>query len=842
MSSPTRLITLPLDGFRAILPWLDLHSLVLLFCTFDRRMQRLLCLPSTFSVLTIPRDSTIKQEPLRYFLSSIRNVDELVLGEVVQWSARSMSLLTTLNPLRLTANNGFLHSSVDEMVLELKKDPERADLREKLDFFQPSGFPDFARLTTRLEHLTIDIELNTTDPFSLPPTLTSFEWALSQTFPLYLAFHKVVNHARLLPSNLRSLSINKPVMSFVDIMDHFTGLEELKLKRMASFGSDSNDEYGSPKMLEWPSMRSTLRTLVWHSDCDNLTESLFSHCSIAASSLHSVDIDAREEKSPSPAAYWLFLPPTVYALRLAIPSPLADVLTFLPLQLHYLHLDTPKMPPALIEALYALNNLEELVLKASIEISASSDRSLSDEVLLLGLLPKCLKKLSIQCLSMVPLSNTESVEIPFSLSSLSLGTFALEDLDTLRDRAPRCCVTIEQRIQLMSSPNGQYILSKFKEHLSPVLNVAAFCNALSAYCASRHTYIQVAIALGTAVLPETTECEFIAKDIIRSRNVQIPAERLAEKAPLALLCPNLTAMTMQAWGAHNGNISLIAYPWAPPPKVVRLDFRDSIFKLNMSFFPATLTWLSSTASLSDSELNSTKWPFLALKHLDTPNWDLGYQTIGNKDQLEVFKATISNFPDFQIVPFLTSLRPESRPGTSLTLLYYVTGKMMSQKKSTDGVFVPGDWKGMRSVTNAILERLLASTIPPLSKPFEASQQSQDPQIQTDSTATQTIGRMVKSLSCDPTNVPLPLVHAPPEFENNAGFSFNNKAGFSFNNTASSPSAGAFSFNNSAASPSSSSSALFSAISIDAFPVGTNTNETGSSSAASTRKKVVRRPR
>lgn len=105
------LSSLPPDGLHPILHYLDLDSLVKLYVTFEKRLQRAMSLPSALPHLTISTTGKLPRAPVKYFLANIKSPRNLHFEKDVNWSAFTLPLLSALAPRHLTLNSGFLHSS-----------------------------------------------------------------------------------------------------------------------------------------------------------------------------------------------------------------------------------------------------------------------------------------------------------------------------------------------------------------------------------------------------------------------------------------------------------------------------------------------------------------------------------------------------------------------------------------------------------------------------------------------------------------------------------------------------------------------------------------------------------
>ena len=218
--SYSSLNTLPLDGIRPILSYLDLESLIKLFATFDRKIQVLLSSPNAFAYLRLePVSSSMPRTAYRYFVSSIRNVTHLELAKCVYWSPSSITLLLTLNPRHLEVGYGMLHRSVFEMLRDAKNFPSNEVLRSMAQNFDPNGIPNFLLLTPCLESLMLSA---TTflglQHLQVPSCLTKFK------APLRASLEAILQ----LPPHLTYLKL-RDFHPLEKLFDRFTKLESLTI-------------------------------------------------------------------------------------------------------------------------------------------------------------------------------------------------------------------------------------------------------------------------------------------------------------------------------------------------------------------------------------------------------------------------------------------------------------------------------------------------------------------------------------------------------------------------------------------------------------------------------------
>lgn len=145
--------TLPPDGIRPILKYLDLNTLARLFATFDRNITRQLSAPDAIFLLRIKKQKAPFAGLLRYFLSSVTNVVTLEFGNGVNITAEQLLLLKTLNPRHLKLKRQFLSFKTRALLAKFQMDPSEETLANIGAHLLPNGFPNLALLTPRLESL-----------------------------------------------------------------------------------------------------------------------------------------------------------------------------------------------------------------------------------------------------------------------------------------------------------------------------------------------------------------------------------------------------------------------------------------------------------------------------------------------------------------------------------------------------------------------------------------------------------------------------------------------------------------------------------------------------------------
>ena len=375
----TNLGALPIDGLRPIVHYLGIDDLTNLLCTFDRRIMKALSFPGVIPHLHLQQHhSRITHRLVQYTLSQVRNVTHLSLKNA-GWTPQSLDRLLTLNPLRLDIDDRGLYNSAKQLLESAAKDPTNTELRSQSSFLSPNGLPDFARLTTRLESLTLSLaDQIICDNILLPPTITSIGGDMKFSLSC-------------LPSGLRSLSLNNTDDSLNEALVHFTRLEKLSL---------TVPSYSLEEPIVFPE---TLPHVQFHRSayCADLV-------SCFPQSITRLDWNSPGE------------PPRTWPIGLRV--------------LNLLNFNSGSYT----RGLSLLDTLECLSIRSSISVSA--DEQVSDPtVLYLSLLPSSLKSISIVCYRFHPLSEASSITPRMSaLTSLIAQFLPIGDLPLFQKHAPLC--------------------------------------------------------------------------------------------------------------------------------------------------------------------------------------------------------------------------------------------------------------------------------------------------------------------------------------------------------------------------------------------------------------------
>ena len=801
MASNTELGNLPLDGMRPILSFLDLTSLVKLFATFDRKIQRLLSAPGAFTYLRILPIVTVPRAPLRYFLMSVNNVSHLEFANGVKWAAPTLSLLKTLNPCYLHLSPGFLHESVHALLMDLQSSPNDEHLRSLAKNMTDSLLPDFAQLTPRLESLllpTIGLIANTQRAFpletlktlSLPPSLTSLE----------SDFFDVPIDLSSLPPTLRSLSLPPPQnLDFATLFRRFQVLQRLTLLQRIT--NDPIEVCSSPPLSTFESITlieaipKSLLFLIIEADVELICALLRHPNALRNSTIAELGLinilnaninpDIEDPSHPDHKTIDLAaaLPLTLKAFSFLVPSIYVHRFTSAPTSLESLEFVVTSWAKTSLRNYYphkflmSATNLQSLTLSLdcligpslasledanptkggkSVEENDDDDDEEEEEeesvaihvdtqasLLPLNALPPSLKKLRLHRAGPLTLAGINA--LLSTLTSLSLPRMPLHLLAAFRMRLPDCKLRILKPILLLTSEDGLFLRQQFSEHFAPVLDPNAFAEALNRYCGIHKLKLSVKVEV-------PSDLDMSGRDGIKPnletktffyRMRTLASGPVAFKPHELILSKFLKQLCPEAT-TFDANLDFqdnIFHSLRLPITMTRLDLHNSLAFFLPSNLPKTLTWISARSTCSmiahGDMLHTVPWP-CRLKVLDTPKWTWPGHSIGYLRDLEVFKAKFEQVADYNVVELLTNaVSRKTRLNMKIGIVYDVSGSLVPDDE-VDGV-KDIDWKKMCSITEKVLKRLMASPMPAC-KPDDIGYNADAEEIPDD-----TIGRVLSSL-------------------------------------------------------------------------------------------------
>lgn len=704
--------TLPLDGIRPILSYVDLKSLIKLYATFNRKIQALLSSPGAFAYLCIEASGKqTKVAPYRYFVSSIRNVAHLEFEDGVQWSPTTIQLLLTLNPRKLVLGSQLLHSSVEVMLADAAAFPKNEELRRMAQYFLPNAIPNFATLTPRLEDLSmLKDTLSPTSKesayvnfreFSVPSTLTRL------SVPSFIVLEDV-------PSNLLSLEIrdtdNIPIHVNY-IFTKFSSLQDVLIH---------GNELKSYQSFDIPSTLNSISFAGRYNHC----ETLITHPALKTSSISSISIKCPQAPLPDSANLDLapVLPSTLKTLVLELGLRAEGDEVEWPEERSYLRTLPPGLTSLAIDSLllstetpsdskpFPWARLQDRPAMEHLALTSASDTPILDAVGLcsFGKMPPNLKSLFLASAHLKPLSSAEIQTLPTTLTTLQVNSFDISCVDVFASYLPDCHLFIKQPISPWKIPEA---VAKSSQHWLPNLDLDKFISFVEDY----YRRFKVALTLD------------ICKGTATDRSFSLESN---------LGFPPASDEQLQSFSSELKSITLPSTNFDPV----------------ISVYPEGLTAITAPSC----SLIIHKWPFNCLTHLDAPNSRISFRFWPHFTDLQVFKATIVGVEDFHLVPFLTRLLSRrTRVHASLTIVVVITGALLPDDEATGLKDVT--WPLIRQNTESILKAVLASPMPALDPSFA---EIDEHKIEDD-----TIGRIVLSLLPDtqegmtPVSIPMSATSA-----------------------------------------------------------------------------------
>lgn len=282
--------------------------------------------------------------------------------------------------------------------------------------------------------------------------------------------------------------------------------------------------------------------------------------------------------------------------------------------------------------------------------------------------------------------------LPHNLSQLHVAVFNLAKLPLLRQHAPNCHVHIMNPSRLhMYASNGPLFLQKLTALIAPEMDVVALHRALDLYGVSEKVKFKIDLEFEDVVgfNPTTFRCHLrdgpalslrgaaatINLGALLSKVVRIPSlQRLDLDAQLTLnLITSLGSITRMYLGRCNVKVSSL---------------------------PASLTHLTSSATVNASDMMFTPSYVPKFSVLDTPKWIFMASYLQETtENCFIFKCT-ALIHDYDLVLLLEQTASRQDCNTSVSAVVCITGSMV------EGQCDPTDLKTARRLTIPKLEQIL----------------------------------------------------------------------------------------------------------------------------------------
>lgn len=261
--------TLPLDGIRPILAKLNLASLVKLFLTMDKSIQRLLSASGALTSLRISFTPGVSRFALLYFLRSVRNVKQLSFDIDIQWLPASLSLLASMNPSEVVLSKGLIQlKAADTMKAHLLA-PQNPKLKQEAMNLTHILLPDFSLLVPSLQSVQLTCMTSAltknykwgdyawklaTQPNWSPQSFYSFPPSLTALDHMFVFPKEIEPLLEVLPPTLRSLklsAVDSIQFDFHSVFTKFSELEEICVRPVNAIerATTSSEMVEAPKWL-----------------------------------------------------------------------------------------------------------------------------------------------------------------------------------------------------------------------------------------------------------------------------------------------------------------------------------------------------------------------------------------------------------------------------------------------------------------------------------------------------------------------------------------------------------------------------------------------------------------
>lgn len=749
------LSTLPPDGIRPILLMLDVNSLVHLFATFDRKIQRMLTLPNSVFQLDIWDGQTLAQGAMRYFVSSLAGVKRLTLHPDGRLPLGCLKLVSSLYPTELVLHDALISFTKEERakinstpgILELPLQSADNELIKQIQASTPPLLPTtlhirdglidlllhFPNIQSLVVKCSFDKAFHTElglwidyEQFApvFPPSLTSVHFE-------YLEENMLKHIIKSLPATLRRLSLVEEDLCCLDaIFGRFTSLEHLRIadtSQRDGYRKNVNTA-GATSLHALADVPKTLHTLqLPNSDVDvfRLLDSYnFKHSQLRsfefgtnrplrsdearnfayllpASLLHLAIGDGSQvyTQAPSASRPSIVIPPSLAKLIIVAPNIHCSI-DFLPSasNLRIFKLTAKKSRVMLIHE----SDWSESCTSAPPPRNGFSSRPpipISKSIIVeTRNLPRSLTELEVT--SCNDMSEAAICDLPSSLLRLRVDNFPLARHHLLAKTSPMCALCMAKSVKFWFSDNGAWLMQgKFDSLQSTHLDLNALYNEVLSW--ARRSKISLVI---DATFPDTNDFDTVAqypKHIESLSIVDSPADPIKS----GFFCPrafleylvDLKSVVVRLDSRSPMRIFHL------PPCLTDLDFSaPCVFSISQH---AHLTRLTSS-SVAD---NAFVGELPNLTHLDTPHWTFEAVTMltWNFKNMDKLNCTLRNIADYNVIDFLTkAVSPKTRSNMSVALGYYVSGILLPDfgEKALRDV----TWSAICDETETILKARLSS--------------------------------------------------------------------------------------------------------------------------------------
>lgn len=701
-----------LDVARLIWSFLDVDSLALLHCTFNRSVQRLMHSRGAIAQAVLEYGTSIQIWQIRYFLLSLHDVDMLHLDHVSWKPALLARLLRSANPYELVLGKSLLPSSLLE---ELKDTSEcTEETQAALKCFTPSAIPDFALLTPQLKSLKFKFGINslseprvtrfrskigrirqrpkTADALSLPPTLESLALGALGAPDLNLVIPKIPETIGTLDVQLRDTYSLGSVLKLVFA----------RFKYLQTFNGGSGAIYGDNPQFELPSHIESLSM----GPFQYYPLALLEHPSFRMSHLKtlkmgispSIALTAASPNMPSDGVdFASSLPKTLESLDLSI-SPnsrpecrLVDIRLPTFITSLTLKFDTSQVPPLILGSLSSLTTLQDLSLKlsdrqAQLSLSTESPTPADNRTLFsFSMLPsKLLRFTLLGTICATELRKDLIPELPQSLVSVTVASSDLAWALEFRNRLPNASITLSKPIDAWNSQPDATLRNEFPECWRETYDNVAYEQAIKQKYHAQKIFLT---------------CEWNSCSLTTNKNAHVttfifsaPQSDSGNMSPFfprdsyqfLKTMPNLQKLVIKLHPNTHGAL------WSThlPNTLTHLELLNVDLAYSgtskVHLLPPQLAFLKSDCPFDTGKRLLSFKHFPALRYLDTPWWNWRISSLGTWTDagMDKLAAHLSGLKDTQWVDFLkTTFHPKTLSNMYVSISYTHTGHLLSLKES-----------------------------------------------------------------------------------------------------------------------------------------------------------------
>lgn len=753
-----------IDVARLIWSFLDVDSLALLHCTFNRSVQRMMHSRGAIAQAVLEYGTSIQMWQIRYFLLSLHDVDKLHLDHV-QWKPALLArLLRSANPYELVFGQHLVPYS---LLTELKKPEECSEETQAvLKCFTPAGLPDFALLTPQLRTITFkhaltafvepqqvdrarrryryhpystSVAFSHGSALSLPPTLESLQLSSLDIFNFNLMLKNIPETIGRIKLNLRDSYNAKDVLQ----LGRFKYLQELDCGDAAIYAH--NAQVTLPTSIESLSLGQFQfypRDLL---NDPSFTIAPLKHLKIgitepSASPVPVTTANGSDgSRSASSLDFVSCLPRTLETLHLSVNavsrdgfaidiSRLSTSITSLILAIN----NHARVAP-ILDSLQALTSLHSLSLKLTetqAELKLSSEASLqpTKAAFSFSMLPKTLKNFKfLGSLCSTGMRPELISELPTSLTSLSVAHNDLTWALAFRSAFPNASIELMTPIDAWSSTfDGGRLPTEFPEHWRLTLDNVAYERSIMQKYNAQKIFLTCdwdSTLLRTNALKEVTTFIFHAPPSHRGQ-MNPPFPRFGS-LDFGACMPNLQKLVLRLH--PNKARSLCTHEI--PSTLTHLELVNVSIAYsgngNAHLLPPTLTHIECDSPFDTAKRVLTFKLVPKLCYLNTPwwNWRVSSLNSWTDKGMEKLYAHLSGLKDSQWLDFLkTNFHPKTLANMYVSLSYTHTGHLLSKQEAK--LLIGRPLVEKRQATQYRLTALLQETIVPFAVPKSASKKAE----------------------------------------------------------------------------------------------------------------------